>query len=120
MKKFSYVVAAFIIAVAPLAARAHHSAALYDLTIHDNKVTGVVKKFEARNPHTDIILEITDAKGTREVWFEGHSRNNFYRSGWREGKVKVGDKITLIAAPRKDGGEGGYVIGVICADGSQF
>lgn len=120
MMKLGYAVAALVIALAPFAAQAHHSAALYDLTVRDNKVTGIVKKFEPRNPHTDIVLEVTDAKGTRDISFEGHSRNNFYRSGWREGKVKVGDKVTLTAAPTRDGSDGGYVVGVTCADGSQF
>ena len=58
-------------------------------------VTGIVKEFEPANPHTKIVLEITDEKGTRDVEFEGHSRNNYYRGGWRDGMVKVGDKITL-------------------------
>ena len=65
-------------------------------------------------------LEITDDKGTRDVEFEGHSRNNYYRAGWRDGMVKVGDKITLIAAPTRDGSDGGYALGVIAADGTKF
>jgi hypothetical protein len=46
--------------------------------------------------------------------------NNYYRGGWREGLVKVGDKITLQAAPTKDGTDGGYALGVIAADGTRF
>jgi uncharacterized protein DUF6152 len=105
--------------VAP-AARAHHSAARFDLTIRDHYVTGIVKEFHPANPHTKIVLEITDEKGTRDVEFEGHSLNNYYRGGWREGLVKVGDKITLQAAPTKDGTDGGYALGVIAADGTRF
>lgn len=101
-------------------ALAHHSAAQFDLTIRDNMVEGIVKLFEPANPHTRIILEITDDKGTRDVEFEGHSRNNYYRSGLRPGLVNVGDKVTLIAAPMRDGSDGGYVLGVILEDGTQF
>jgi hypothetical protein len=54
------------------------------------------------------------------VEFEGHSRNNFYRSGLRDGMVKVGDKITLQAAPMRNGSDGGYVLGGTAADGSKF
>jgi uncharacterized protein DUF6152 len=107
-------------ALMPLAAFAHHSAVRFDLTIRDNMVSGVVKQFVPANPHTKIVLEITDAKGTRDVEFEGHSRNNYYRAGWREGLVKVGDKITLIAAPTRDGSDGGYALEVIAADGTRF
>src|SRR5512134_2619308 len=76
---------AFALALAPFAAFAHHSAVRFDLTIRYNMVSGVVKTWEPANPHTKIVLEITDAKGTRDVEFEGHSRNNYSRAGWREG-----------------------------------
>lgn len=104
----------------PVIALAHHSAVRFDLTIRDNTVTGIVKEFTARNPHTRIVLEVTDERGTRDIEFEGHSRNNYYRSGWRPGLVSVGDRIVLTAAPTVDGSDGGYVLGVKTADGTEF
>jgi hypothetical protein len=104
----------------PSLAFAHHSAARFDLSIRDNEVTGIVKVFEVANPHTKIVLEVTDEKGTRDIEYEGHSRNNYYRSGWRVGMVEPGDKVTLIAAPTHDGSDGGYVLGVISKDGTRF
>ncbi|HUF72329.1 MAG TPA: DUF6152 family protein [Gammaproteobacteria bacterium] len=101
-------------------AMAHHSAAQFDLSIRDNEVEGIVKVFDAANPHTRIVLEVTDEKGTRDIEFEGHSRNNYYRSGLRPGMVEVGDRITLIAAPMRDGSDGGYALGVILEDGTRF
>jgi hypothetical protein len=111
---------AFAFVVVPYAASAHHSAIRFDLSIRDNMVSGIVKEWEAANPHTKIVLEVTDEKGTRDIEYEGHSRNNYYRSGWRDGMIKVGDKITLIAAPTRDGSDGGYALGVIAADGTRF
>jgi hypothetical protein len=99
---------------------AHHSAAQFDLTIRDNEVEGIVKVFDAANPHTRIVLEVTDEKGTRDIEFEGHSRNNYYRSGLRPGMVAVGDRVTLIAAPMRDGSDGGYALGVVLEDGTRF
>lgn len=99
---------------------AHHSAARFDLTIRDQTVTGIVKEFKAANPHTRIVLEVTDEKGTRDIEFEGHSRNNYYRNGWRVGLVEVGDEITLTAAPMRDGSDGGYALAVTAADGTTF
>ena len=113
-------IALLVAAALPSAALAHHSAARFDLTIRDNRVTGIVKEWKPANPHTKIVLEISDEKGKRDVEYEGHSLNNYYRGGWREGMVKVGDKITLIAAPTKDGTDGGYALGVIAADGTKF
>ena len=104
----------------PAVALGHHSASRFDLTIRDNRVSGIVKEFEVANPHTKIVLEVTDDKGTRDIEFEGHSRNNYYRSGWRVGMVNPGDRITLIAAPTRDGSDGGYALGVIIEDGTRF
>jgi hypothetical protein len=101
------------------AAVAHHSAAQFDFA-QTVRIEGVVKEMRVANPHIALFLEIKDPKGTRVIEYEGHSRNNYYRAGWREGMVKVGDKITLIAAPTRDGSDGGYALGVIAADGTKF
>ena len=64
------------------AATAHHSAVQFDFT-KTVAITGVVKKFEAINPHMRLILHVKDAKGERDIEFEGHSTNNMYRAGYR-------------------------------------
>jgi hypothetical protein len=116
----SFGIAAVVAAALPSVAFAHQSAARFDLSIRDNRVTGIVKEFSAANPHTKIVLEVSDEKGTRDIEYEGHSRNNYYRSGWRVGMVEPGDKITLIAAPTRDGSDGGYALGVITEEGVRF
>ncbi len=93
-----------------LSAAAHHSAAQYDFGKLVT-VVGTVKEFDVRNPHTAATVEVTDAKGTRAVTFEGHSASHFYRSGYTNDMVKAGDKIKLTVAPRKDGRDGGYIVG---------
>ncbi len=81
---------------------------------------GVVKEFAAINPHMRLLISVKDAKGTHDIKFEGHSTNNMYRAGYRKGMVKSGDKVTVNAAPYRDGTEGGYVIAVTTADGQFF
>ena len=120
MAKYLQLIAAAALFASPLAARAQHSTSRFDLSIRDNKVTGVVKEFTAANPHTKIVLEVTDEKGARDIEFEGNSRNNYYRAGWRVGMVKPGDVITLIAAPTRDGSDGGFALSVITQDGVTF
>lgn len=90
-------------------AAAHHSAAIFDFR---NPVTkqGTVKEIRVVNPHTHMILTITDAKGTRDWDFEGHSASNFYRAGYNRGSVKAGDKISITFAPMRDGHDGGYIV----------
>ncbi len=101
------------------AVSAHHSAARFDFS-SNVEVAGTVVEFEARNPHTELVLEVSDEKGTREIEFECHSRNNIYRRGWRPGMVETGDEITITIAPRRDGGDGGYVTSFQLADGTDF
>ena len=100
-------------------ASAHHSAVQYDFT-KTATITGVVVKFQAINPHMRLTLRVTDEKGTREVELEGHSTNNMYRAGYRDGMIKVGDKVTASVAPLRNGAEGGYMVAAVTASGTRF
>ena len=100
-------------------AAAHHAAAEVDLS-KSVKISGIVKKFQAINPHMRLTLEVTDAKGTREIEFEGHSTNNMYRAGYRNGMIKVGDRITVHYGPMRNGSDGGYVTAAETAKGEAF
>ena|SRR5215207_240823 len=100
-------------------ALAHHSAQQFDFG-RSVPITGVVKRFQSINPHMRLVIAVTDAKGTRDIVFEGHSTNNMYRAGYRDGMIKVGDKITVYVAPLRDGSDGGYVTAAATADGRRF
>ena len=121
MSKLTFGVPAFLLSVAAtLPAVAHHSAVQFDFQNTVN-LTGIVKVVQFANPHAKIILEVTDEKrGTRDIQFEGHSRNNMYRQGLRPEMMTVGDKITIRIAPLRDGSDGGYVTALITADGQAI
>jgi len=89
-------------------ASAHHSAAQFDFGQRIT-VEGTVKAFNVTNPHTEAIVTVTDSKGTRDWRFEGHSASHFYRAGYTRDMVNAGDKIAILIAPRKDGGDGGFI-----------
>ncbi len=95
----------------------HHSAAQFDFGNRDVAVTGVVKYIRFANPHAKLILEVTDERGTRDIEFEGHSRNNMIRQGLLPDMMQVGDTITIQIAPMRDGTDGGYVTGLRMPDG---
>ena len=98
-----------VLALCAAAAMAHHSAAQFDFS---QRVTieGIVKEFNVTNPHTWATVELTDDKrGTRDAMYEGHSASHFYRAGYTRGMVKVGDKIAILIAPRRDGEDGGFI-----------
>jgi hypothetical protein len=69
-------------------ASAHHSAVQYDFA-KSATITGVGGEVQAINPHMRLTLRVTDDKGTREVELEGHSTNNMYRAGYRDGNDQV-------------------------------
>ncbi len=99
-----------------LPALAHHSAAAQDFTKR-TEMNGVVKSWRIMNPHGKLLIQVTDAKGTRDIELETHSRNNVYRAGYRDGMVKAGDKIKVFIAPNRDGTEGGYLVAFETSDG---
>jgi len=101
-------------------ALAHHSASQFDFSKRDVEWAGTVKEFKAANPHSTLIIEVSDATGVHDVQFEAHSLNNIYRNGWRPDAIHVGDKVTVITSPRKDGAEGGYAIAIVTSDGHKF
>ena len=108
MRKLVVSLGASALTLWTMAAAAHHSAAQFDF---GKRVTieGVVKEFNVTNPHTEAVVEVTDAKGTRDVAYEGHSASHFYRAGYTRDMVKAGDKIAILIAPRRDGEDGGFI-----------
>ena len=119
MKRFGNLVIAIVLVTAGSTVTAHHSAAQFDFS-KSVAISGVVVKFIAINPHMQLVLRVTDAKGSRDIEFEGHSTNNIYRAGYRDKMIKVGDKITVYAAPLRSGTDGGYVTAATTAGGQRF
>jgi hypothetical protein len=115
----SLVSAVALVVALGVTASAHHSAVQYDFG-KSASITGVVTKFQAINPHMRLTLRVTDEKGTREIEVEGHSTNNMYRAGYRDGMIKVGDKITVNVAPLRNGVEGGYMVAAVMSNGQRF
>ena len=103
---------------AAVPAVAHHSAAIFDFR-KPVTLTGTVKAIKVVNPHSHMLMSITDAKGTRDWDFEGHSASNFYRAGFTRDSVKPGDKISITFAPMHDGRDGGYIVAFTTVAGAK-
>lgn len=116
--KFSGLLTGGILAaLAAGSALAHHSAAQFDFR-NTVDLSGVVKYVRFANPHAKIILEVTDdERGTRDIEFEGHSRNNMSRQGLLPDMFGLGETITIRIAPMRDGKDGGYITALITEDG---
>ena len=120
MNKSAIVYAMLLVAAPATAVFAHHSAAQFDFQSPVN-ITGIVKEARFSNPHGRIVLEVTDDKrGTRDIEFEAHSRNNMIRQGLMPDMMAVGDTITIRIAPMRNGEDGGYVTALITKDGKAI
>ena len=107
---------AALAAAAP--ALAHHSFAMFDMT-QEKTVSGTVTDFQWTNPHSWIWLEVPTAGGASEQWgVEGMSPNFLERRGWPQNTLKVGDKVTVVVHPVKNGGKGGSFVRVTLPDGT--
>lgn len=116
--KIAKALSSLLLAVTASTAFAHHSAVMFDFQ-NTVIVEGKVKEVRFANPHMKLILEVSDAKGTRDIEFEGHSRNNMARQGLTPNLFKVDDTIAIRIAPMRNGEDGGYVTAVRGPDGTE-
>jgi hypothetical protein len=85
------------------AASAHHSATMFDST-KSVEVTGVIKEFQYTNPHSWLIVEVTNKDGSVSTWgFEAEGPSTLIRAGIRKNDLPPGTKITIRGNPMKDG-----------------
>jgi len=98
-------------------ADAHHSFATYDI---DNKIsrTGVLKKFEFKNPHIEMVLEAALEDGSKETWvIESMNPRRWDSFDYPRDFVKVGDKVTLLGWPARDGKDEMALSTIVTDDG---
>ncbi|HUI79725.1 MAG TPA: DUF6152 family protein [Bryobacteraceae bacterium] len=100
----SILIAAAALAVAPLAAWAHHSfAAEYDAS-KSVTLKGKVTKVDWVNPHSWVHIDVTGPDGKVTNWAcETAPPNILYRQGWRRDSLKEGDDVTIDGFSSKDG-----------------
>jgi len=87
-------------------ALAHHSAAMFD---HEQlvEVKGVVKEFQYTNPHSWLLVDVTNEDGTVTTWgFEAEGPSTLMRAGIRKSLLPPGTEITIRGNPLRDGRPG--------------
>ena len=118
-KRIASLAAAALIGVA-LEAAAHHSGAMFD----DQKevtVTGVVKEFQYTNPHSWLLVDVTNADGSVTTWgFEAEGPSTLTRAGIRKSDFAPGTKLTITGRPMKDGRPAAAWTTATREDGKQF
>jgi hypothetical protein len=96
--------AALVAAAAAAPASAHHSFAMFD-NENQIKIAGTVSEFQWTNPHIYIAINGGKAGEEAKKWtIEGASPGILNRVGWKFNMIKPGDKVVMIVAPMRSGG----------------
>jgi len=109
-----------LLVLAPLAAEAHHAASMFEAE-KETTVTGVVKEFQYTNPHSWLLVDVTNKDGSVTTWgFEAEGPGVLMRNGIRKSDFTAGTKLTITGHPMKNGQPAASWIKAVRADGVQF
>ena len=101
-------------------ASAHHSGTMFD----DKKqitVEGVVKEFQYTNPHSWLLVDVTNADGTVTTWgFEAEGPSTLMQAKIRRSDFAPGTRITISGFPMRDGRPAAAWTKAVRADGTEF
>jgi hypothetical protein len=102
-----------------VAAIAHHSVGINFDNTKAFSLTGVLKEFDIRNPHSQITLSVKGADGTVKDWFlEWSDKNALIRRKVKYEQLKIGDTVTIRVSPSRRLENVGYFQSATLADGS--
>jgi hypothetical protein len=119
--KFAVLSAGVGLLLAALPTLAHHSfAAEFDVS-KPITLKGKFVRMDWVNPHSHILLDVTDADGKVTTWsFEALPPNVLYRQGWRKDSLKPGEEIEVEGFQAKDGSANAWSRSVKTADGRRL
>ena len=99
---------------------AHHSGAMFEET-KTVTIEGVVKQFQYTNPHSWLLVDVTDKNGKVTTWgFEAEGPTTLQRAGIRPSDFPAGTKVTMTGRPMKDGTSAATWELAVRADGKKF
>jgi hypothetical protein len=104
-----------LIAVAGLASvggelQAHHAVAgVYDLNT-EIVLEGRLQKMNYRNPHANLILEVSNDDGSTTEWtLTTASTQVLTRAGVNRDSIQVGEFLRITALPARNGNPSGFI-----------
>ena len=95
-------IATIIVVCTP--ASAHHGGSMYDMA-RVTSVQGAVTAFDWANPHVMIYADVIGGKGEVQKWsIETRGGPNVLaKAGCSKDTIKVGERVTLVGHPNKNG-----------------
>ena len=100
---------------------AHHGGGMYDRS-RTISVKGTVAVFDWANPHVMIYADVTDGNGGTQKWsIETRGGPNVLaKAGWSKETIKVGEQVTLVGYPNKNGSPNLRLQKVIFTNGMEL
>ncbi len=110
---------ALVLAIVPVVARAHHGQAMYD--DKESTIQGVVKEFQFTNPHSWLLVDVTNKDGSVTTWgFEAEGPNTLLRNGVHKNDLPPGTKVTVTTKAMRNGQPAGMWLKAVREDGKEF
>ena len=106
-----------MIAVTSLPLSAHHGSAAYEAgkTV---MLKGTVKSWTYTNPHCLLTVDVAGADGKVVQWLvETQAPGIMFPAGYRKNSFRVGDTVTVVATPLKNGLPVGHIVSIVTASG---
>jgi len=99
---------------------AHHSAVMFD-DQSEVTVTGVVREFQYTNPHSWLLIDVTNDDGSVTTWgFEAEGPSTLMRAGIRRSDFSPGTEVTITGNPMRDGRPAAAWLHATRGDGKEF
>jgi hypothetical protein len=99
---------------------AHHSFSAEFDAKQRTTFEGVVTKVEWTNPHVYFYADVKSKEGPVENWaFQTAGPNLLTRAGWDRNTVKVGDHVTVVGYPARDGARVAAARSVLLGNGRR-
>ena len=118
--KMNFAVALASAVLVATTALAHHSTVMFD-DEQEVTVTGVVKEFQYTNPHSWLLVDVTNEDGSVTTWgFEAEGPSTLMRAGIRKSDFSPGTELTITGHPMKDGRPGAAWLHATRGDGTEF
>src|ERR1700730_11006027 len=109
-----------LLGLSPLIVQAQHAASMFEAE-KEVTVTGVVKEFQYTNPHSWLLVDVTNKDGSVTTWgFEAEGPGVLMRNGIRRSDFASGTKLTITGHPMKNGQPAASWIKAVRADGVTF
>jgi hypothetical protein len=109
-----------LLGLSPLIVQAHHAASMFEAE-KEVTVTGVVKEFQYTNPHSWLLVDVTNNEGSVTTWgFEAEGPGVLMRNGIRKSDFAPGTKLSITGHPMKNGQPAASWIKAVRGDGVEF